>query len=201
MQRDKVTLKFNELAPDMEVQTTKGDTILLSSLWKEKPLLLAFTRHFGCPQCKEMLSKLSQERTQLENAGFSMVIVTQGKRETADEFCAKHAPGILCLSDPNRLIYRAFGLGRGSLTQTVLSWRVWRENNRVKKEKGWNPEMPPQGQDAMLMSGLFIIGSDGHIRLPYYYDDIADHPPLELLLKGFLNTGWEKPFNAPLISE
>ena len=48
-------LKFNDLAPDLELLDTEGNPIKLSSLWKEKVLILAFTRHFGCPQCKEMV--------------------------------------------------------------------------------------------------------------------------------------------------
>jgi hypothetical protein len=50
----------------------------------------------------------------------------------------------------------------------------------------------------MQMSGTFIISTGGRLLLPYYYDHIADHPPLELLLKGVLSTGWDKPFQGPL---
>jgi len=194
----KIPLKFNDLAPDLEVQTAAGETTRLSALWVKKTLVLAFTRHFGCPQCKEMLSELVQINPELEQAGFTLAVVTQGKPAETDNFCAQYAPGILCLSDPDRRVYRAFGLKQGSLFQTILSRQVWRANNRVKKEKGWKPELAPQGQDTMQMSGLFIIGNDGRIRLPYYYDNIADHPPVELLRKGFLGTGWHPPFDSPL---
>ena len=56
--------------------------------------------------------------------------------------------------------------------------------------------MPPPGQDAMQMSGSFVIGTDGRIRLPYYYEHIADHPPIDLFLNGVLSTGWDKPFGG-----
>jgi len=191
-------LKFDDPAPDLDIQTAAGKTIRLSSLWAMKTLVLAFTRHFGCPQCKEMLSELVQVNPELEKAGFTLAIITQGKPTETSAFCTLYAPGILCLSDPDRRAYQAFGLGRGSLTQTVLSQRVWQANERVKKGKGWKPELAPQGQDTMQMSGLFIIGSDGRIRLPYYYDNIADHPPVELLRKGFLGTDWHQPFDSPI---
>jgi hypothetical protein len=32
--------------------------------------------------------------------------------------------------------------------------------------------------------------------MPYYYDDIADHPPLDLLLHGIMGANWNKPFNS-----
>jgi hypothetical protein len=58
--------------------------------------------------------------------------------------------------------------------------------------------MPPEGQDAYQMAGTFVIGTDGRIRLPYYYEDIADHPPVELLLHGLLGMQWSEPLEIPL---
>ncbi len=51
------------------------------------------------------------------------------------------------------------------------------------------------------MAGLFVIGKDGRIHLPYYYDDIADHPPLDLLLHGVLGVNWVKPLEKPVVPE
>ena len=48
------------------------------------------------------------------------------------------------------------------------------------------------------MSGTFIISTQGRIELPYYYDHIADHPPLDLLLSGVLSTRWDQPFDGPV---
>jgi peroxiredoxin len=193
-------LNFNQSAPNLTVQTIDGETIQLSSFWTGKTLLLAFIRHFGCPQCKEMLSKLVALKPQLEKVGISIAIVTQGTPIESRAFCEQYAPGLRCLSDTQRQVYEAYGVERGNLRQTLFSRRVWAANARARKTKGWKPELPPTGQDAMLMSAVFIIGSDGYIRLPYYYDNIADHPPVELLLKGFLDTSWHKPLESPMIS-
>lgn len=191
-------LKFNDPAPDLELTASDGKPVTLSSLWKNKVLVLAFTRHFGCPQCKEMLDELVTAYPELTGKGLTLAVVTQGSLEQTQVFCAERAPGILCLADPGRQAYAAFGLGRGTLRQTILSSRVWRSNRRLKKIHGWDTELPPSGQDAMLMSGTFIIGPDGLIRLPYYYEDIADHPPLNLLVKGIMGTDWRKPLESPI---
>jgi len=191
-------LKFNDLAPDLEVTTAEGKKIRLSSLWAEKPLVLAFTRHFGCAQCKEMLDQLVQNKPQLQASGLDLVVVTQAKPEESSQFIAARAPGVLCLADPERELYHAYGLGRGTVGQTLLSPKIWSANARALAEKGYKAELPPPGQDAFLMSGSFIIATDGRVRLPYYYDHIADHPSADLLLKGFLSTDWNSPFEAPL---
>ena len=127
-----------------------------------------------------------------------MAIVTHATPEAAREFCARHAPGVLCLADVDRAAYQAYGLGRGGWRQTFLSLRVWMSNRRLARAKGYRTEMPPVGQDAYQMAGTFIIGTDGRIRLPYYYDDIADHPPVDLLLHGLLGMQWSEPLEIPL---
>ena len=191
-------LKFNDSAPDLELPNTDGKPVGLSSLWKEQVLVLAFTRHFGCPQCKEMVDALVTAAPEFKQKGIALAFVTQGTPEVAKTFCEKRAPGQLCLSDPGREAYRAYGLERATIWQTFLSRRVWQSNRRLKRERGWDTELPPAGQDAMQMAGTFVIGRNGRIRLPYYYDDIADHPPVDLLLHGVLGMDWNQRFDGPV---
>lgn len=191
-------LTFNDPAPDLELETTSGHPALLSAFWQERPVVLAFTRHFGCPQCKEMLDQLVARRAEIEAQGLSIVVITQAPPEAARKYMEQRAPGLPGLADPQRKAYMAYGLGRGSLRQTIFSPRIWQSNWELEKRKGFNAEMPPAGQDALLMSGIFVIGTDGRIRLPYYYDDIADHPSIDLLLEGVLKTHWDAPFEGPI---
>ena len=191
-------LKFNDPAPDLELLDTAGKSVTLSSLWKNKVLVLAFTRHFGCPQCKEMVDTLSNSAREIEAGGLRLAFVTQGTPEAAKAFCEERAHGQLCLADPERVAYRAYGLERANIWQTFLSWQVWQSNKRLKKERGWNTDLPPAGQDAMQLAGTFVISTDGRIRLPYYYDNIADHPPVDLLLHGVMGMDWNQPFEGPV---
>jgi peroxiredoxin len=193
-------LDFNDPAPDLSLSTADGKAIQISSLWAKSPALLAFARHFGCTQCKMMLDQISENREKLEQAHLTIAIITQGTPAESREFCARYAPDLMCLADPERKSYEAFGLEKGNLYQTMLSPDVWKGVSKAA-EKGYHLEQPPPGQDAMQMSGLFVIGTDGRIRLPYYYDDIADHPPIDLLLGGVLSTPWDTPFDKPLGNE
>ena len=191
------TLNFNHNAPDLTLLNTSGDPVQLSSLWAQRPLLLSFTRHFGCTQCKEMLDELVAGQEQIEKAGLAIAVVMQGTPEETAIFAQTFAPGLLCLSDPERKAYRAYGLERGNLFQTFLNPKVWSAVSKSRK-KGYRVEPPPPGQDAMQMSGIFIISKEGRIELPFYFDHIADHPPLDLLLSGVLSTRWDQPFNGPV---
>lgn len=51
-------LKFNDPAPDMELQDVDRNPVNISFLWKKQVLILAFTREFGCQQPKEMMDQL-----------------------------------------------------------------------------------------------------------------------------------------------
>jgi peroxiredoxin len=189
-------LKFNDPAPDVKLLGVEGSPVQLFSLWKERPLVLSFTRHFGCPQCKEMVDQLIDAHQSLVERGLELAIVSHASAEATKQFCDQRAPGIICLADPDRTAYHAYGLYQGNFWQTLLSPRIWSSNRRLAKTKGYKPEMPPPGQDAYQMSGVFIIGTDGRIRLPYYYEDIADHPPLDLILHGIMGANWDKPYDA-----
>lgn len=193
----KSQLNFNRNAPDLVLMDTSGKPVQLSSLWQERPLLLAFTRHFGCTQCKEMLDELIAGKQEIEQAGLNIAVIMQGTPEATAAFADKYAPGLFCLSDSERKAYEAYGLERGNLFQTFLNPKVWSAISQAGK-KGYRVETPPEGQDAMQMSGTFIISKQGKIELPYYYDHIADHPPLYLLLNGVLSTKWDQTFDGPL---
>lgn len=190
-------LNFNQPAPDLMLLNTARVPVQLSSLWAQRPVLLAFTRHFGCTQCKEMLDELVAGKERIEQAGLDLAVITQGTPETAGQFAKEFAPGLLVLADPERKAYAAYGLERGGLFQTFLNFKVWRAVARSRK-KGYAVEPPPPGQDAMQMSGTFIISTAGRVELPYYYDHIADHPPLDLLLSGVFSTKWDRPFEGPV---
>jgi peroxiredoxin len=190
-------LNFNQPAPDLLLMDVKGNEVQLSDLWQEKPLLLAFTRHFGCTQCKQMLDELVAGKEKINNAGLDIAIILMGSVEASLEFSRKFAPGLLCLTDPDRKAYRIYGIERGGIFQTFLNFKVWRAI-RLAGKKGYKVEQPPAGQDAMQMSGIFIINQSGRIVLPYYFDHIADHPTIDLLLSGVLSTRWDQPFDGPL---
>lgn len=190
-------LKFNDPAPNLDIQTADGRTIRLASLWSNETVLIAFARHFGCLNCQEMLSQLMDVRAEIERAGLRLVVVTQGSPTEAKKFCDEHAAHAICLADPKRRSYRAFGLTSGNVWQVFIApqvwldaWRSWRHGRRA--------QAPPKGQSLMQLSGVFIVGTDGKIRLPYYYDTLGDHPPIEILLHGVLGTCWSKPLDGPL---
>lgn len=190
-------LNFNDPAPDLALQAADGALVKLSSLWAGQPLLLAFVRHFGCSECLSLVALLREGQPRLAQAGLGLAVVTQGSAAETAEFARQHAPGLRLLADPARAAYAAYGLERGNWFQLLLSPRVWPGLIRSRRQGRLSRPTPP-GQDVRQMSGTFVIGADGRVRLPYYYDNITDHPPLDLLLRGVLGTPWNQPFEGPV---
>ena len=91
-----------------------------------------------------------------QKAGLEIAVIMQGTPETTAVYARQYAPGLLCLADPERKAYQAYGLERGSLFQTFLNPKVWSAVSRSRK-KGYASRSPAAGQDAMQMSGTFII--------------------------------------------
>ncbi len=88
-------LNFNRSAPDLALLNTSGVPVQLSSLWAQGPLLLSFTRHFGCTQCKEMLEELVAGKERIEAAGLGLAVILQGTPEASSVF-AQDSPRVCC---------------------------------------------------------------------------------------------------------
>ena len=51
---------------------------------------------------------------------------------------------------------------------------------------------------APVLKELSLAADMGRVILPFYYDNIADHPALDLILGGVLATNWQAPFEGPI---
>lgn len=83
--------------------------------------------------------------------------------------------GVLVLSDPDRLTYHAFGLGRGSVVRVWLHPRVWARYMQLMRQ-GRRPE--PAREDTLQLGGDALIGADGRIAWIYRSQGPEDRPTL-----------------------
>lgn len=106
-----------------------------------------------------------------EARGARVAAVTMGGPEEASAFCGPRAPGVLCLADPERHAYRAYGLGMAGAAE-VFSPQVI--------VGGVQAAMEGHSQGATMgeprqMPGLFVIGKGGALLLAHYSRTVADH--------------------------
>lgn len=111
-------------------------------------------------------------RRDLEATGTRIVTVHMGRdAEVAPIYESCGAVDIPRISDPERLIYRAFGLGHGAILQLMNPRVVIRAIGAVFRARGAGA---PIG-DALQMPGAFVL-SDGAVVRSYVYRDQADRP-------------------------
>ncbi|MEM8886026.1 MAG: SelL-related redox protein [Planctomycetota bacterium] len=152
-------------------QDQEGVDLLEAS--KKQPQFLVFLRHFGCTFCREAVSDLSGIDRQLGAAGTRLVLVHMSTEQEARALFSDYGlPNVTAISDPDRVLYRAFALRRGSPAQ-LFGWSVWK--------RGWEAGVK-QGHgigwlrgDAAQMPGAFVV-SHGHIVAQFIHETAADRP-------------------------
>ncbi|MBN2329237.1 MAG: AhpC/TSA family protein [Candidatus Omnitrophica bacterium] len=145
----------------------------LQELSQDNPLLVVFLRHNGCTFCREALADLSQKRAAIEESGVRIALIHMSSEDQAADFFAKYGfDDVPRFSDPDKILYRAFELKRGSFRQ-LLGWNVWKrgfqacilEGHGVGKLMG----------DGFQMPGVFLLHR-GEIVKEFRHRSAADRP-------------------------
>ena len=148
-----------------------GHALLAAS--QQHPLLFVFLRHFGCTFCREALADLGRARQDIEAVGTRLVLVHMSSEDEARSAIADQGlDDVLLVSDPARILYDTFALGRGSLGQ-LLGWTVVKRGVRAGLVDGHGVGRP-QG-DVRQMPGVFLVWR-GHIVKSFVHATAADRP-------------------------
>ena len=153
-----------------EIKTTTGQS--LAEISRGQIVLVVFLRHSGCTFCREALADLSSRRAELEKRGVKLALVHMTTAGSFAAFAGGYGLGdVPAIADPEKRLYRAIGLKRGTLLQ-LLGWSVWVRGagaffsgHRVGKLEG----------DGMQMPGTFII-RDGVVVRRFMNKTAADRP-------------------------
>lgn len=118
--------ELNRIVRTIEQAVTQSGESLVA-LSETSPVLLVFLRHAGCTFCREALSDIARFRPQIESRGVKIVLVYMGDEQAMGKLLAKYAlTGVDRISDPERTLYQAFGLGRGRGGQLFGPKVIWR---------------------------------------------------------------------------
>jgi hypothetical protein len=133
----------------LSAATTNTGENLMDMIYAN-PVLLVCLRHFGCTFCREMVDDLMALQPMLP-VDARIVFVTTGSAEQADTFFV-NVQNAAWISDPQRILYRALGLKRGTFAQ-VFGLSVWVRGVMAGVIKGYGVGTL-QG-DGFQMPGLF----------------------------------------------
>jgi len=171
--KDTIKEQLASIDPALLKETTTHLGKSLEDHSMDSPILLVFLRHLGCTFCRETLSDIQAKKDSLRSKGIQPVFVHMSSDQEAEVILGNYgladAPRI---SDPERNLYRAFGLQRGKVLQ-VLGPKVWLrgflsaiiEGHGFGKVRG----------DAFQLPGVFLIHK-GQILKDFRHKTAADRP-------------------------
>ncbi len=137
------------------------------------PTMLIFLRHFGCTFCRESLKEIEAKREYIENEGTKIILVHMVDEAMAKEITQQyHLSDLPRISDPDKKIYKAFGLLKGNWFQLFGINVVIR--GFIAGFLKRNLPGPPIG-DSYQMPGIFVIHK-GMVMQTFKHTTAADRP-------------------------
>lgn len=172
-------LQAGQAAPDFLRPDIGGISIRLGD-YRGRYLLLSFYRYASCPFCNLRVHELLQRLPEFERRDLSLVAVFQSAREGIMDHVGKQQSPFPIIPDPGHSMYRSYGV-ETSLRGLLLGLTLRMGKALKAMRKGF---LPGRMEGSItLVPADFLIGPDGSILIAYYGKDIADHLPIEILLR------------------
>lgn len=158
-------------------EATTHDGRSLDELSRDCAQLVVFLRHLGCTFCKEAMADIAKKRAKLMQEHVGLVLVHMATQDEASAFASKYGLADASLiADPEKKLYAAFGLKRGTLGQ-LFGPKVWLrgivatfKGHMVGKLVG----------DGFQMPGVFLV-QDGRIVKAFRHETAGDRPDYDAL--------------------
>lgn len=152
------------------------DGVSLAQISEDSLVLVVFLRHFGCTFCREAMADLAKARQEIQSRGVRIVVVHMVSPEEGRRHLARHnltaMNGIGHISDPDKKLYFAFELMRGTFKQLFGLPVIWRGLVAGVFGGHWVGRM---AGDGFQMPGAFLV-KRGQIVRSYRHQDVADRP-------------------------
>ena len=129
---------------------------------------------------------MDRAHDEIRSLGGEVVCVFMYRAAPTRNFCRRREVELECLGDPERVGYKAVGLGGGSLSQLyspkigIAAVRAARHGARVGD---------PEGGDTKQMPGTFVVDTDGTLLYAHYNRDQSDNPRMEEVLDALRRGG------------
>ncbi len=148
-------MNLNDLA-QIEVLDPKGHPVFFGDLWRDRPAVIAFVRHFGCLLCFEQVSDILTLAPDIEAAGARLCVLGNGNPLHASVFMDEAGLSSNVYTDPGRILYRRLAMRHGVFstvnpTSTRHARRAYKRGFRQKGTRG----------DPWQQGGVVVVCRDG----------------------------------------
>jgi peroxiredoxin len=122
-------------------------------------------------------------RDHLDELGSTtkVVLVMFTDPKTLQPYQSKHDLPFQVLSDPERVAYRSFGLGRGSVLR-IWGLRAARRYLQIMRVSGLRGLAAPT-EDTLQLGGDFVVSADGTLTYAFWGEGPDDRPTVDELVQ------------------
>jgi peroxiredoxin len=104
---------------DVVLKDYEGRPVRLGDLWRERPAVLVFVRHFGCVFCRQMAVEIHRQRHRFDEIDVELAVVGHGSPAQAAEFRRLQNVDLPLLVDADRRVYELAGAKVATLPELI----------------------------------------------------------------------------------
>ena len=149
--------QVGDIAIDGELTGWNGDTIKLSELWNEGPIVLMWYRGGWCPYCNIQLRAMQKSLNDIENAGAKLVVLTPELPEKAKETAEAANIEIVALHDKDNALAKEYGI-MFDLPEPIVP---------IYRTKLKPPEFNGSDKMQLPLAATYVIDKSGKITYAF----------------------------------
>jgi peroxiredoxin len=170
---ESTALKAGQQAPDVLLPNANGQSIQLSSLWQQGPLIVVFYRGGWCPYCNLELRAWQDLLPDVKAKGAQMVAVSPQTPDNSLSTQQKNELAFEVLSDSQLLASNGFGIAFDLSAELVSLYQ------------GVGHDLPTtngNGRWTLPIPATYVIGTNGVIQFAHLDVDYRNRAePAEIL--------------------
>jgi hypothetical protein len=165
---------------DFDLRDIAGDPFPARQLLGS-PTVLVLLRHLGCLFCQDHLAQLRAHSVEVEAAGGRIAVISFAAPEHVARFARALDHPYLWLSDPGRVSYRAFRVGRGGPLSPFSNTDLWHNFVSTLRGRPWLPQQP----DLWQLGADFVFDAEGNLTMAHRCRSSHDRPPAAAVIGAF----------------
>ncbi|KAK2856012.1 hypothetical protein Q5P01_004747 [Channa striata] len=182
------------LSPDtVFTDARSGRSVTLGQyLGRGQMLLLVVMRHFGCLASRDHLAELGVSQADLQARSVRVLVVSFGSLEGAQLWLEQTGCSFEMLLDPQRKIYKGFGLG--SSYAKVMKFECLLQCSEYGAVDRDFPDVPSRLlEDIFQMGGDFLLDEAGKVVFSHPTKTPMDNPTVTDILQAVDAAGCSTP--------
>ena len=169
-------LAKGDAAPSFSVVDSKGDSIHLTAILKDQPVVLMFYRGQWCPVCNKYLQRLEDSVKLIREAGARILAVTPETPPNVAKMRKKTNTSLTIIPDTAQAIMKAYQVGfdvTGAYARKI--------------ENGFDVSIAENNGDQkarLPIPATYVISQDGEIKWRFFNPNYKRRASVKAMLKA-----------------